>query len=125
MSNIATLCCCLSLIVTSTAVSGLEMAKNLHTLSTEVLENHSKKGFQILGVIELRNVSLAGVIVSEFSGLAWDQDEQLLYAVSDQGYLVHLRPVLESGYLVDVDLVHIVKLADHSGAPLENELADS
>jgi hypothetical protein len=29
--------------------------------------------------------------ISELSGLAWDQDEQLLYAVSDLGHIIHFK----------------------------------
>ena len=32
-----------------------------------------------------------GFKTSELSGLAWDQDEQLLYAVSDLGHIIHFR----------------------------------
>jgi hypothetical protein len=36
-----------------------------------------------------------GMKISELSGLAWDEDEQLLYAVSDKGYLHHFRLELD------------------------------
>lgn len=44
----------------------------------------------------------------ELSGLTWDADEQLFYAVSDNGYVAHLRPRFEAGELrtVEVAAVH-------------------
>jgi len=34
--------------------------------------------------------------LSELSGLTWDEDEEILYAVTDRGLLLHLRPVIRN-----------------------------
>lgn len=35
--------------------------------------------------------------MSEFSGLAWDKDEQLLYVVSDLGHIIHFQVDIKDG----------------------------
>ncbi len=57
-----------------------------------------------------------GVAIHELSGLAWDADEKLLYAVSDQGFLYHFKLTLEGDTLVSVVPVFAAKLRDPSGA---------
>ncbi len=61
----------------------------------------------------------------QLSGLAWDADEQLLYALSDDAYLVHLRPHINAGILSAVSLIAIHALRDADGAPLSGRFADS
>ncbi len=51
-----------------------------------------------------------GLVPTELSGLAWDADEQLLYAVSDQGLLFHFRLVLEGTRLRQITPVRAVRL---------------
>ncbi|OQW92898.1 MAG: hypothetical protein BWK79_13870, partial [Beggiatoa sp. IS2] len=46
------------------------------------------------GMLEIFNETVDGILLSELSGLAWDEDEEILYAVSDKGNLFHLRPVI-------------------------------
>ncbi len=95
------------------------------TLSDQVLANHSKKGMQILGVLKFGNVSDSTVSVAELSGIAWDADEQLLYAVSDKGQLVHLQPEFEQDELVNLVALNIYTLQDKSGKPLTGDFIDS
>lgn len=52
-----------------------------------------------------------GVPILEFSGLSWDEDEQLLYAVSDGGVLHHLRLRVAGDRLVEVVPVFSVRLS--------------
>jgi hypothetical protein len=42
---------------------------------------------------------------SELSGLAWDQDEQLLYAVSDLGHIVHFKVAVADNHIASVEPV--------------------
>lgn len=46
-----------------------------------------------------------GFRMSEMSGLAWDQDEQLLYAVSDLGHLIHFKVTIEGDKIASVEPV--------------------
>ncbi len=65
---------------------------------------------QVLGMLELPNLTVDGQRFSQLSALAWDDDEQLLYALSDKGSLFWLRPVFAGGRLADVILVKAVAL---------------
>ena len=61
----------------------------------------------------------------QLSGLAWDDDENLLYALSDDAYVVHLRPFFQGGRLFRTKLVKFVALLDEHGTPLNSPFADS
>lgn len=49
--------------------------------------------------------------ISELSGLAWDADDKLLYAVSDDGVLHHFRVEIEDGRIAGMEPVFSVRLA--------------
>lgn len=55
---------------------------------------------------------IAGILVGEISGLAWDADEQLLYAVSDQGKVYHFRIRHGGQAIVSVNGVAAALLVD-------------
>ena len=59
------------------------------------------------------------------SGLAWDEDENILYALSDNGHLLHLRPVFEDSKLTDILLLNGYALQDAQGKRLRWKQADS
>lgn len=65
-----------------------------------------------------------GVRIEELSGLAWDEDEQLLYAVSDGGILHHFRVRLEGSRIAGIESVFSTPLAtkasEVSGKPVTN-----
>ena len=67
---------------------------------------------RLLGLLQLPSRTLQGMRFSGLSGLAWDEDNNLLYALSDHGVLFHLRPVFRNGQLVDVTFVHAAALID-------------
>lgn len=79
----------------------------------EHIETGSRLGkLRILGMLELGSPTVDGVRFAELSGLAWDDDDGLLYAVSDPGGLFALRPVFNQGQLVDVKLVRATMLRE-------------
>lgn len=82
-------------------------------------------GIQLLAVAVLDDVIIDGTAVSDLSALAWDEDEHILFAVSDNGYLLHLQPVFNAGELVDILFVDGYRLLDEQGKPLQGKLADS
>jgi hypothetical protein len=63
-----------------------------------------------------------GVRIEEFSGLSWDEDEQLLYAVSDGGVLHHFRVRLNGSRIAKIESVFSASLAmsETSGKPVTN-----
>lgn len=81
-------------------------------------------GIRLHGTIELPNVEVNGIKLTELSGLAWDADEKLLYAVSDQGYLFHLRPVITDHTLTSAVLLSAFPLTNNQGKRLGNKDAE-
>ena len=74
---------------------------------------------RILGLLELPSFKVNGLRFAELSDLAWDDDDGILYAVSDQGGLFGLKPVFTNNYLTDVKLLKAVALRElGSGKPL-------
>jgi hypothetical protein len=80
---------------------------------------------RLLGTLHLSNTPINGLAATELSGLAWDEDEQILYAVSDAGYLVHLRPVFAQDRLVNVELIAAYPLLNDDGRPLRHLFTDA
>ncbi|MBI3570663.1 MAG: esterase-like activity of phytase family protein [Gammaproteobacteria bacterium] len=78
-----------------------------------------------LGMLELPDITVDGLRLSQLSGLAWDDDDEILYAISDKGALFHLRPVLRDGKLAKLQLLKAVPLREAEGKPLKGRRADS
>lgn len=58
---------------------------------------------------------LNGIRIDELSGLAWDKDENLLYAISDKGSVVHIRLAFQGAALVAAEPVRAAALTDPDG----------
>ena len=78
-----------------------------------------------LGMIELPELTVSGLRLSQLSGLTWDDDDGILYAISDKGALFHLSPVLREGKLAGLQLLKAVPLKEADGKPLKGRRADS
>ena len=77
------------------------------------------------GSIALKSSSYNSIPIKELSGIAWDKDDQILYAVSDEGYLYHLKITLNKNQLHDLKVVLATKLFDNNGIPLKGKYRDS
>ena len=80
---------------------------------------------RLQGTVRLLPEEINGLKPRELSGLAWDADEGLLYAVSDDGFLVHLRPEFHDGVLLRVYLEGAYPLLEHDGAAVKKKYADA
>ena len=69
-------------------------------------------GIRLLGMLELPARTPSGYRLSGLSGLAWDDDDNLLYALTDHGVVYGLRPVFRNGRLVDLSEHHVAALID-------------
>lgn len=70
-------------------------------------------GIRVLGALQLPTRLLDnGIRFGGLSGLAWDEDNQRLYAISDRGVMFGLRPVFRNDRLVDVTLSSAKALID-------------
>lgn len=78
-----------------------------------------------LGMLELPETTIHGLRLSQLSGLAWDDDDGMLYAISDKGALFHLRPVIREGKLAGLQLLKAVPLRETDGKLLKGRRADS
>ncbi len=94
-------------------------------LSQRVAVGDRYMGIRLLGVLRLPQVTVNGLPLRELSGLAWDEDAGLLYAVSDKGMLFHLRPVFSDDRLSDVEFVTAYPLRDADGRPLRGAFIDA
>lgn len=72
-----------------------------------------------------RGTEIDGLDITELSGLAWDEDEQLLYAISDKGRVYHFQLTLENDLIKSVTPVFGAKLRDAKGKKLKKNQRDS
>lgn len=82
-------------------------------------------GIRLLGSLRLPGYPINRLTPRGLSGLAWDEDAGLLYAISDDGKLFHMRPILNKDVLTDVQTVAAYSLRDKQGRPLIRPSADS
>lgn len=80
---------------------------------------------RVAGALSLRAVADGTAVPREISGLAWSEDDRLLLAVTDAGWLLHLAPRFATGQLVGLTLLRQVQLADDHGRPLPRRAADA
>jgi len=83
------------------------------------------------------NITLSGAVkiipsndenkkAREISGIAWDKDEQILYGISDDGYIVHMKLIVsENNILKDIEILTTYKLKDESGKDRDESNADA
>jgi len=69
-------------------------------------------GIRLLGMLELPARTLNGHRFAGLSGLAWDDDDNLLYALTDHAVVFGLRPVFRNDRLIDVSVHHAAALID-------------
>jgi hypothetical protein len=78
------------------------------------------------GMLVLPDVDVDDVRLSQLSGLAWDDDDGILFALSDKGALFQLRPTIRNNTLVGVELLKAARLHDlGSDKPLRRWLSDA
>ena len=77
------------------------------------------------GAVKLASKSSDGDEIGSLSALAWDQDEGILHAVSDNAHLYHFKPVFEDGELVAVKFLRRIRLRESGGDRLKGKERDS
>lgn len=80
---------------------------------------------QLQGSLALRPSKVDSLPVYELSGLAWDEDEQLLYAVSDEGLLYHLKVTIEDNKLTSLKIIAAMQLKDINDLRIRGKYSDS
>ncbi len=79
----------------------------------------------LLGSLGMKLSKFNGLPVTELSGIAWDNDEQRLYAVSDEGLLYHLKLSIKHRQLEDMEIVFARRLKNKQGKPLKGKYSDA
>ena len=81
---------------------------------------------RFLGMLELPDITRNGMRLSQLSGLAWDDDDGILYAISDKGGLFHLRPEFSGNTLTGLRLLRAIALQEPGkNKPLKRPYTDS
>ena len=88
-------------------------------------QESSLPNMELLGTLDLSPLRHRYTGVSGLSGLAFDPDQNVLYAVSDSGRLVHFKLTFNSGRLVGATVVAQHRLKDQTGKRLSGKWADS
>lgn len=87
-------------------------------LATPVMAGSS--AFAVLDSMAAPVVAPDGQSINELSGLAWDADEELLYAVSDDGILHHFRLQIAEGKIAKLEPIFSVPLKAGATPPVVN-----
>lgn len=113
------------LLLAATPAGAGEVISTPHAIHDSLVAGDLHQGIRLRGAVELAAAELDGVGVVGLSGLAWDADEGLLYALSDRGRIFHLRPRLEDGMLTAVEGLAGFHLRNANGRYIPRGLADS
>jgi len=82
-------------------------------------------GIDIVSSFLIKTKNHGSLPITELSDLAWDEDEQLLYAVSDEGLLYHLKLNVTDNKLQSVEIVFSDELKDKDNQPLKGKYSDA
>ena len=94
-------------------------------LSDHVQHGDTFMGIRLLGALRLPDDKIDGLSLAGISGLAWDQDDGILYALSDLGRVFHLRPMFVNDQLSDVEILAVHSLKDVHGRALVKPWKDA
>ncbi|HXH02040.1 MAG TPA: esterase-like activity of phytase family protein [Candidatus Competibacteraceae bacterium] len=89
-----------------------------YSLAPSWVEEAPHMGVRLLGSLALPATEVDGHKLQSLSGLAWDEDEGVLYAISDNGSLFHLIPRFRDGRLAALTVAAAYALRDEQGQPL-------
>ncbi len=112
-----------SLLVSISACANQTITEiHLHRQFTK--ESSNVKDFELISVYQFHN-SEQFPWLYELSGLAWDYDEQVLYSVTDSGYLIVLKPSFEDNKLIALNILRHFQLKNFNDEPLQEIFSDS
>jgi hypothetical protein len=112
-------------LIYSNFVTAEQSIGNALTLTLAQLEFHEQNNFKILGVLQLDPNIAANYRLVEFSGIAWDNDEQDLVILSDRSFIIHTKPIFDEDELIDIELISYHQLQDKNGKKLKHSARDS
>ena len=104
---------------------GEENIANIRELNLKFKNDSGSYNLAVMAAATLTNITINGFKISELSGIAWDNDEQILYALSDNGYILHLQPVFQNNKLKEILFIAGYSLLDKNNRPLKYKASDS
>jgi hypothetical protein len=99
--------------------ASLVLAVMLATAVSAAAQTGQPPAADILDSVRVPAAGPDGSGISELSGLAWDEDERLLYAVSDAGYLIQFRIAVENDKLVKIEPISVLPLEEFEASLLK------
>jgi hypothetical protein len=96
-----------------------------HTFSTKYANGEQFMKIRLHGTVVIPREMGIGIPITGLSGLAWDNESNLLYAINDKGILYYLRPIFEKGILTDVIFLKSFPLLNARQKKLKWEYIDS
>ncbi len=90
---------------------------------SDTASSHSRINILSSYLIQSKNINSFPIV--ELSDLAWDEDEQLLYSISDEGFLYHLKLNIKNDSLSHVKIVAAMPLLDQQKQALKGKFSDS
>jgi len=88
-------------------------------------DTNQHMNIKLLGSLGMKSTRFDDLPVTELSGITWDNDEKLLYAVSDEGLLYHLRLTIKNNHLEDMTVIYATRLKNKVGEHLKGKYSDS
>jgi len=83
--------------------------KRVKVLSSYLIKSKTKNSYPIV----------------ELSDLAWDEDEQLLYAISDEGLLYHLKLNIKNNRINSVNIIDAMPIRDKQNQAVKGKFSDA
>lgn len=88
-------------------------------------DSNKPKLIDVLCSKGLKLTDSRGEDVTELSGLSWDTDEKILYAIDDEGRLYHLQIIIEGSNIKSVNVISDYPFRDKQGNPLAKNSRDT
>ena len=104
----------IALLPMAPAIAAIDLPAPLEIRATrfsESIGNGDRIGkIRVLSLLELPTIEIGALRFAQLSGLAWDDDDEVLYAISDKGALFHLRPQFSGSEITSLQLLRAVPL---------------
>ncbi len=98
--------------------------KSAFTIAPDGISNDFMK-IKLLDSIRYSGKTLNQLAFTEISDIAWDKDEKLLYAISDEGLLYHITLNIQENKIKKIDLLKAERIKDEKDLPLKGKFSDA
>ena len=95
-----------------------------YSITPKDFENKNLK-IKILNSLALKSTKVNSLPVVELSGIALDNDENVLYAISDEGFLYHIKISLKNNKIDKLKVIYATRLKNKKGIRLRGNNKDA